>query len=423
MTVSTALDHRIGAAAVRLTDATGTALADAAVEVEQVRHAFGFGNIGFDLIDLAADGAAPGASAFAGASQTRPELLADLWLDVFNHATLPFYWRQFEPTPGAPDTARLQAAARWFHARGVTVKGHPLLWHTLAPQWLMGLGDAAVEARIRERIVRETRDFAGLVDMWDAINEAVILPVFTAEDNAVTRLAHSRGQVEMVRLAFESAREGDPSVRLVLNDFDLSPDYEDLIERCLDAGIAIDAIGLQTHMHQGFRGEDELHGILERFARFGLPLQLTETTLVSGELMPAHIVDLNDYQVDHWPSIPEGEARQADELERHYRLAFSHPAVESLTYWGLTDDGAWLGAPAGLVRLDGTPKPAYDMLRALVRDQWWTAPTTLRTDRDGVLQLEGFAGEYRIGLATQPARSATVTLDRGGTARLSAVLE
>ena len=99
--------------------------------------------------------------------------------------------------------------------------------------------------------------------------------------------------------------------------------------------------------------------------------------------MPAHIEDLNDHQVASWPSTPEGEARQADEIERHYRTLVGHPAVQAATYWGITDDGAWLGAPAGLVRADGTPKPAYDALRRLVKDEWWLAPTTLRTSVDG----------------------------------------
>jgi hypothetical protein len=38
----------------------------------------------------------------------------------------------------------------------------------------------------------------------------------------------------------------------------------------------------------------------------------TETTLVSGRLMPPEIVDLNDYQVEKWPTTPE-EERQASE--------------------------------------------------------------------------------------------------------------
>ena len=183
------------------------------------------------------------------------------------------------------------------------------------------------------------------------------MPVFEAEENGVTRLAQRLGRVPMIRLAFEEARAANPNATLILNDFDLSVEYEHLIESVLEAGIRVDAIGLQTHMHQGYWGEDEMLAMVDRFARFGLPLHLTETTLVSGDLMPPDIVDLNDYQVPEWPTTAEGEQRQADELVRHYRSLVAHPAVEAITYWGLTDVGAWLGAPAGLVRLDGTPSP------------------------------------------------------------------
>ncbi|MEB2620591.1 1,4-beta-xylanase, partial [Kocuria rosea] len=129
---------------------------------------------------------------------------------------------------------------------------------------------------------------------------------------------------------------------------------------------------------------------VDRFARFGLPLHLTETTLLSGDLMPPEIVDLNDYQIPSWPSTPEGEARQADEIVRHYRSLVGHPAVQAITYWGLTDDGAWLGAPGGLVRTDGTPKPSFDALRSLIKGEWWLPRKTIRTDHDGRLSITGF---------------------------------
>jgi hypothetical protein len=130
---------------------------------------------------------------------------------------------------------------------------------------------------------------------------------------------------------------------------------------------------------------------------------MTETTLVSGDLMPAHIVDLNDWQVPSWPSTPEGERRQADELVRHYRSLVAHPSVQSITYWGLSDSGAWLGAPAGLVRADGTPKPSYGALRSLIRGQWWLAPTAVRTDAQGRVTIRGFPGEYRVTTADTTA--------------------
>ncbi|MGO1388948.1 endo-1,4-beta-xylanase [Brachybacterium alimentarium] len=377
-------------------DAAGAPRPGALVTVEQTRHAFGFGCTAFTL---------------AQSGDPEAAELERLWLGLFDTATLPFYWRWYEQTPGTTDADRLRALALHLRDRGVRIKGHPLLWHTLAPTWLLEKDDQGVEEAIRARITREAREFAGLVDQWDALNETVILPVFAAEENAVTRLAQARGRMHVIRLAVETARAADPTAQLVLNDFDLTPAYEHVLEECLEAGVRIDAIGLQTHMHQGYRGEEQIAEVLERFSRFGLPLQMTETTLVSGDLMPSHIDDLNDYVVASWPSTPDGEERQADELVRHYRTVLAHPAVESLTYWGLDDASAWLGAPAGLVRRDGTPKPSYHALQELVREQWWVHRDEHRADEHGVVRLEGFAGDYRVQLDGQ---SQEITVPRGG---------
>lgn len=412
--------HRTTSTTVTAVDAKGAPLAGREVTVEQKRHAFGFGNIGFDFVDHANGETdfAP-ANLFGGTKPSTATALEPLWLDLYNQTTLPFYWRSFEQVQGQPDTDRLLTASRWFADRGVTIKGHPLLWHTMAPQWLMDMSDAEVEATIRARIRREVTAFAGVIDLWDAINEAVILPVFAAEENAVTRLAHSKGQLEMVRMAFEEGHAANPAARFVLNDFDLSEDYEHLIERCLEAGIAIDAIGVQTHMHQGYRGEDALTEIMDRFGRFGLPVQMTETTLLSGEIMPAHIVDLNDYQVESWPTTPEGEERQAQEMVSHYRNVFAHPATESLNYWGFADEGAWLGAPSGLIRVDGTPKPAYFALMGLIKDEWWMAATTVVTDDAGRFVIDGVAGMYAVSVG---GTSATVDATSPGAAEATVLL-
>ncbi|MGJ9372572.1 endo-1,4-beta-xylanase [Nesterenkonia sp. CF4.4] len=414
----TDLTHRHSDARIRITDAAGQPLPGARVNVRQSGHAFGFGNIGFDFIEWV--GGAPPTDShrviefFGGALAPDPDALAQDWLELFNMATLPFYWRGFEPEPGHRDTERMRRTAQWFTKRGVSVKGHPLLWHTLAPAWLLELDDAGVESAIRERIRQLVSGFTGTIDLWDAINEAVILPVFTAENNAVTRLAQSKGRLGMVKMAFEVAREANPSARLVLNDFDLSESYEQLIEECLEAGIQIDAIGLQSHMHKGYRGEEQIWNVMERFARFGLPLQMTETTLVSGELMPGHIGDLNDYIVDEWPSTPAGEERQAEEIARHFKTVFSHPAAESLTYWGMTDHGSWLGAPSGLLRADGSRKPAFDALRSLIKEDWWHPEESLVADAAGVLQVQGFAGDYLL----EGARgSANLRLEQGAVER------
>ena len=390
----TTMPHRLASSTITVVDASGQPRPSQHVEVRQVRHDFLFGNILFDSIALA-----------LGESDdvARDQAELDEWLTLYNFGTLPFYWRYFEPTEGAPDTARLLAAAQHFGGLGIRLKGHPLTWHTLAPQWLMGRPLDDVEHVLRARITREVTGFAGVIDMWDAINEVVIMPVFTAEANAVTPLCLDKGRIAMAKLAFETARQANPHVTLLLNDFDLSSAYECLIEALLEAGLQIDVLGLQTHMHQGYRGDDATTAMLNRFARYGLPLHLTETSLVSGHLMPEEIVDLNDYQIDDWPTTPDGEARQAQEIASYYRTLLAHPAVQAVTYWGLTDRTAWLGAPIGLLRADGSRKPSFDALYGLIKGQWWVPPTRVVTDENGQFELTGFKGDYEYALADDPA--------------------
>ncbi len=110
-----------------------------------------------------------------------------------------------------------------------------------------------------------------------------------------------------------------------------------------------DAVGIQSHMRGGAWQDRHLWRVLETFARFGRPLHLTEVTIASGGSMPPKR-GRRSFDPGEWPTTAEGEARQAAEVERFYRLAFSHPAVEAITWWDLSDRGAWQRAPAGLLR-------------------------------------------------------------------------
>ena len=385
--------HRTAHASVTLLH-DGTPLANQEVLVEQKRHQFLFGSSWGDGSIALTNGE------LSGKEQELAELRNERFLDLFNQVTLPFYCSRFEPQRGQPQTQRLLNAACWYREHDCTVKGHPLCWHTLTADWLLDLSPRAILRAQVERIQREVADFAGVIDMWDVVNEAVIMPIFDRYDNGITRLCKELGRIELIRAMFETARLVNPSATLLLNDFDVSPAYDILVEGCLEAGIKIDVIGIQSHMHQGYWGAQRTLNVLKQFERFNLPIHFTENTIVSGQLIPPEIVDLNDYQVKDWPSTLDGEERQAQEVLLHYKTLLAHPAVQAITWWDLSD-GAWLNAPAGLLRKDHTPKPAYNALMQLIKKDCWLAPTRLTTDAGGQFSFSGFLGEYEVSLGNR----------------------
>lgn len=380
--------HRTAGATLLISKPDGTPLAGQELVIQQTRHKFLFGTAAFDLLPLAN-------GAYAGEQKEQAEERARRLTTLFNAATLPFYWARFEPQRGMPITAQMKNAARWCLDHGLSTKGHPLCWHTLTADWLFSMDTPAILAAQIARIQREVGDFRGLIDMWDVINEAVIMPVFEKYDNGITRLCRHMGRIKLIKALFEAARAQNPSATLLINDFDTSPAYDILVEGCLEAGIRIDVIGIQSHMHQGYWGVEKTLKVLDRFARFHLPIHFTETTLVSGHLMPPDIVDLNDYQVQDWPTTPEGEERQAREAIQHYKTLFAHPLVEGITWWDISD-GGWLNAPAGLIRKDGSVKPAYEELLKLVKGEWWGSPAKRMTDENGAISFAGALGEYEL---------------------------
>lgn len=349
--------------------------------VRQATHAYSFGTAAFALVG---DPDAPELAEYEERLQR-----------FMNFATLPFYWGRYEPVEGRPMERETMAAAKWARAHGFQTKGHPLCWHTVCADWLKEYDNDTILEKQLDRIRREVSRYKGVIDTWDVINEVVIMPIFDKYDNAVTRIANHVGAVELTLKCFEAAKEANPDATLLINDFNLSPDYERLIDELLDRGCPIDAVGLQTHQHQGYHGVERTMDVIDRFARFEKPLHFTEITLLSGHPVPPHITDLNDYQLDEWPSTPDGEERQARQAEEYYSAIFSRPETHGMIWWSPTD-GGWLGAPAGLLRKDLSPKPAFERLEQLIRGEWWFSERDVVAQSDGTLRFSGTAGEYEV---------------------------
>lgn len=379
--------HRKSACTLTLLDQQGNPMPGRKVHARLTKHEFKFGcNIFWasGMFD----------SKLPPERREHLQRMWDSWSALFNFGTLPFYQGQYEPKEGVTREAAILKTAKFLDEHGVALKGHPLCWHTVSAKWLMEKSDEEVLENQLYRIRREVGAFKDYIHMWDVINEVVIMPIFTAEENAITRLCAKIGRVPLVKAVFDMARQTDPNATLLLNDFNTSEKYKELITDCLEAGVDIDVIGIQSHQHQGFWGLEKLHEVLARFESFGKPVHFTENTFVSGDLMPPHIVDLNDWKVPEWPTTPEGEERQARDFLAMIDELFAHPQVEAFTNWDFCD-GAWLGAPAGLIRLDGSHKPSYDAMKQRIWQDWCT-DVTLMTDEKGQCILEGFRGEYQL---------------------------
>ena len=381
MNLSTTPSHRIGECLVKVIDMNGNPVSDKDLVLNQKSHEFLFGCGAFDFLDF------PG---FEPNEDRREK-----WLALMNYGTLPFYWGRYEPEEGHLEFERLKAASDRLRANNVTLKGHPLCWHTVCADWLLKYSDEVIMDKQLARINRDVTAFKGTIDIWDVINEVVIMPIFDKYDNAITRICNRYGRVTLVKEVFEAARAANPDGTFLINDFNTSPQYEKLLEELLDAGVEISAIGIQSHQHQGYWGEAKLRDVLKRFSRFGLPIHFTENTLISGEIMPAYIEDLNDWQVDEWPTTEEGELRQEKEWEEMYRILFADPNIKAITGWDFAD-GAWLNAPSGLVTKDNRCKPAYNKLLSLVKGEWWTKDEVIHTNSDGIVSIKGTKGTYGI---------------------------
>lgn len=386
--------HRKSSVKLKFHHPDGSPVVNQPVSINQTQHQFLFGCGGFDTVELLGgniDGTA--------ITQERKDFLqdrVDKIIALNNYVTLPFYLGRYEPEEGKPDEGRMIAAAKWLSERGIVTKGHPLCWHTACAPWLMNYSNDEILYKQLQRIERDVSAFKGIIDIWDVINEVVIMPIFDKYDNAITRICKEIGRVSLIREVFNVVKKVNPNAVCLLNDFNTSINYEILIDGCLQSGIPIDVIGIQSHQHQGYWGLEKLHEVLDRFSHFGLPLHFTENTIISGDIMPAHIVDLNDWQVAEWPTTPEGEERQAIELVEMYETLFAHPNVEAITTWD-PNDGKWLGAPSGLIRKDNSIKPVYEALMKKIKGEWFTK-ASLSTNESGEIDFCGFLGDYEVSL-------------------------
>ena len=392
--------HRMGECSLEVLMPDGSTVpAGTRIELEQTRHAFHFGG-----------------SLTQGRVLHQHESYTEYkrrFADLFNYATIGFYWSSHERKPGR---WRLRSytkeAMDWAIGKGMTVKGHPLMWHNTAPSWI---GDTQRDLKDIDRdIMSHVRMLVQKypqIDQWDMYNETPGIRLYPPE-YGVRRWVESLGGPGPVtqRLAAE-VRKIRPDGFFALNHFSYSdPEYHEQISYCIENKVKFDAIGIQSHMHResDLWSEDQMWDTLEKYAEYNKPIQLTEVSVLSCELMEdwkqlkLWEESIQEARKANLPepfreSVPELERYQAEYTRDFYTLAFSHPGIEAIVWWSVSDHNIWRGMPAGLLDVDGKRKPVYEMLDKLINHDWRTKTHGL-VNKKGHVPVKGFYGTYEVRL-------------------------
>jgi GH35 family endo-1,4-beta-xylanase len=375
--------HRTAPLVIEVRDEAGKPMAGARVRVDHVKHRFLFG-AGFDTQLLPAD------------RETEVDLRhREQFLKLFNSATVHLYWGSYEPRRGEPQHEARNRCVQWLHAHGLAARGHPVFWNHRAavPRWVVELNPAPDELRslLDGRLAQLSQTvLPGLRDV-DVFNE---LSQWERFDNPFTRLLQAQGKVAIAAHYLKEVKRLNPALLTVVNDYETSPRYAALLRDVIAAGAPVDIIGQQSHMHGGNWSFGQLWTILERLSALERPVLFTELSVLSG---PRREIDWKtESRLEGWETDGQNEAAQADYLEEFYRVAFSHPNCLGIVLWNYSDRRAWLGAPVGILRKDGTPKPACLRLDALINQRWRTRGDFVTDAHGQVVVPAAFEGTYEL---------------------------
>jgi endo-1,4-beta-xylanase len=375
--------HRKGEVTLVIQAPNGKPLPNAELTLAQTRHEFLFG------CNIFRWGRIP--------DPKREELYREHFAAIFNYATLPFYWAGYEWERGKPSYDYTDRVVAWCQEHSIVCKGHPLVWDHPAssPEWLPDDFDE-IERLSKQRVRDIVQRFAGRIDIWDVVNEPTHLGPNNPHKSKMAAWGAHLGPVAYTALHLKVARAANPKATLLVNDYRTDDAYLRILQQLKDeqGRWLFDVVGIQSHMHGGVWSASRTWQVCERFAQLGLPLHFTETTIVSGPRIDR----------ERWgETTPEGEERQAEATARFYTLLFSHPAVQAITWWDFSDDGAWMGAPAGWLRRDMSPKPVYEQMLELIKGEWWTKVSG-KTNRKGTWRTRACYGDYELTIRTPDGR-------------------
>ncbi|MDP8245965.1 MAG: endo-1,4-beta-xylanase [Candidatus Hinthialibacter antarcticus] len=269
-----------------------------------------------------------------------------------------FKFHKTHPENGRYTFESGDAYIQFAEKHNMQVRGHALLWHQATPKWVTEAEwtRESLLDLMREHIQTVAGRYSGKLYAWDVVNE------YFEQDGSVRKSVWSETiGADYMEIAHRTAREFDPTARLIVNDFDIAKinkKSDALYEWVKDAkqrGVPVDGVGFQMHVPFNYDFDEvEFLANLQRFADLGLEIHITELDVRIKE-----------------PVTPEKLQQQATLYGDILRACLKQPACKVFVMWGFTDRSSWIPRfftgfnDALIFDREYKPKPAYHTLKSV----------------------------------------------------------
>ena len=293
-------------------------------------------------------------------------------------------WVLLSRREGEYDFRNADYIADFADKHGMVVRGTPLVWYISNPKYVLDKINKnnardMMEAHIKTVLGR----YKGRFHSWDVVNEVLHQDEKLGNEEGLRKTfwLDALGP-EYLEMAFETAAQVDPDATLIFNDHAVTYGREEhekrrrifvkWIKQLTGNGIPIHGIGIQAHLSIGRHpfNADELRRFLDDMAELGMRINVTE-------------LDVNDRNAPADLSVRDQIA--AEEYGRFLEVFTTHPAVDMIITWGISDKYTWLNDY--VPRLDGLPQRSLPLDHKMRRKETWHALAQAFDRRTGMNEL------------------------------------
>jgi endo-1,4-beta-xylanase len=226
-------------------------------------------------------------------------------------------------------------------SNGIAMRGHCLIWNEWVPEWIKNMTVGERRSFFDAYIEEVVGHYAGKLHSWDIVNEP-FWPGHHAPGGFRMGPWYDAFGSDYIRRAYERARSVDPSTPFVLNEAQTERDDDlghavregllRLVGDLKDAGIGLQAVGLESHLQPRFPHDpDRYLEFVRALAAHGVDIYLTE-------------LDVRD---DTFPDdVAARDAMVAETAEKFLSNVLQVPAVKAVIMWELADKYSFYTAAA-----------------------------------------------------------------------------